>query len=358
LSDEQILTGNVGTAYDTLTKSIIATAKARAFSDQIAKNSLDLLTLEQQGQDNVTKILEKRTELAKLEALQSNQAASNRGAITGLDLQIFQLRSDIVDLEKSQVSLIENSNTLKTDNLKLEAGITKEIESGAKFTKTQFEELQNVKRTLEDISGIQRSLELARLERRGQFFEGVEAPINVTSGRTETQGIIIPENLASNFDTQADQIKLKVEELSQAFTGLGSLIGRAFNNPQLGTFLGQFAAFAAKLIATNFKIASANAVTGATNASLATGPAAPFTLPGFIAASLGLVAGAFAAFGKGGGGRGIGSVGTSGISGGSSFTGTGGQSFNSAQNINLVGQFRVSGTDLVYVIDRTKESQI
>jgi hypothetical protein len=61
---------------------------------------------------------------------------------------------------------------------------------------------------------------------------------------------------------------------------------------------------------------------------------------------------------NGGGGSGIGSVGTSGISGGSSFTGAGGQSFNSAQNINLVGQFRVSGTDLVYVIDRTKESQI
>ena len=78
-------------------------------------------------------------------------------------------------------------------------------------------------------------------------------------------------------------------------------------------------------------------------------------LAGFVSSKARSLSGGFSG---GGGGRGIGSVGTSGISGGSSFTGTGGQSFNSAQNINLVGQFRVSGTDLVYVIDRTKESQI
>lgn len=92
--------------------------------------------------------------------------------------------------------------------------------------------------------------------------------------------------------------KLQVEDLAQAFTGLGSVIGKAFNNPQLGTFLGEFLRFAAKLVAANFKIAGSNAVAGASQAAAATGPAAPLTLPAFIASSLGVVAAAFAAFGN------------------------------------------------------------
>jgi hypothetical protein len=92
--------------------------------------------------------------------------------------------------------------------------------------------------------------------------------------------------------------KLQVEDLAQAFTGLGSVIGRAFNNPQLGTFLGEFLRFAAKLVAANFKIAGSNAVAGASQAAAATGPAAPITLPAFIAGALGVVAAAFAAFGN------------------------------------------------------------
>ena len=106
--------------------------------------------------------------------------------------------------------------------------------------------------------------------------------------------------------------KLQVEDLAQAFVGLGSVIGRAFNNPQLGTFLGEFLRFAAKLVAANFKIAGSNAVAGASQAAAATGAAAPITLPAFIAGALGVVAAAFAAFG---------SFGTSG--GGSVSAGTG-----------------------------------
>ena len=92
--------------------------------------------------------------------------------------------------------------------------------------------------------------------------------------------------------------KSQVEELSEAFVGLGSVIGKAFNNPQLGTFLGEFLRFAAKLVAANFKIAGSNAIAGASQASVATGAAAPITLPAFIAGALGVVAAAFAAFGN------------------------------------------------------------
>jgi hypothetical protein len=121
----------------------------------------------------------------------------------------------------------------------------------------------------------------------------------------------------SGLSALLDKNILKVEDLAQAFTGLGSVIGRAFNNPQLGTFLGQFAQFVAKVVAGSFAVAKANAVAGATQSSLFTGPAAAFTLPAFIASSVGLVASAFAALGNFGGGGGGGS--TSGGSG-STFT--------------------------------------
>jgi len=157
------------------------------------------------------------------------------------------------------------------------------------------------------------------------------------------------DGIADKFDDQSDRIKQRVEELSQAFTGLGSFIGNAFNNPQLGSFLGQFAAFAAKLIATNFTIASSNAVVGASSAAVATGPAAPFTLPAFLAASLGLIAGAFAAFG---GKKSSPSIGTSGVGGGSGSAFAGGAVgglFN--QNREIRGELVARGTDLVYVFN-------
>jgi hypothetical protein len=79
-------------------------------------------------------------------------------------------------------------------------------------------------------------------------------------------------------------------------------------------------------------------------------------LPAFIAASLAVIGGAFAAFGgggkKGGGGGGGGggsSVGGSGVGGGSSFTG-GAQGGLFEQNRDVSGEFVVKGNDLVYVL--------
>jgi hypothetical protein len=126
--------------------------------------------------------------------------------------------------------------------------------------------------------------------------EGIDPIIDIQNKIAqglESMGLPVKETAE-----QADEMKSIINDLAQSFTGLGSLIGRAFNNPQLGTFLGEFLGFAAKLVAANFKIAGSNAVAGASQASLATGAAAPITLPAFIAGALGVVAAAFAAFGN------------------------------------------------------------
>ena len=157
----------------------------------------------------------------------------------------------------------------------------------------------------------------------------------------------------NNLTAIPDGLKVKLDDLSFAFQGLGSVIGKAFKNPQLGNFLGQFTQFVAKIIVGAFAVSKANAIAGATQSSLFTGPAAIFTLPAFIATSVGLVASAFAGL-KGGGGGGGGARGGGG--GGSSQTGTsftgGGQGGMFEQNRDLNGELVVRGQDLVYVFNQ------
>jgi hypothetical protein len=157
------------------------------------------------------------------------------------------------------------------------------------------------------------------------------------------------KELADQANNNLERVKLKIDDLSGAFVGLGSVIGKAFKNPQLGTFLGQFAQFVTKIIAGAFAVSKANAVAGATQSSLFTGPAAAFTLPAFIATAVGLVALAFSSI-KGGAGSSS-SLGATGGGVGSTFTGLGsiGGQFNA--NREIKGELVARGADLVYVFN-------
>jgi archaellum component FlaC len=258
----------------------------------------------------------------------------------------------------SSYNRLSNQVNLALGQLEFYKDSTDKAKESTTKLKVQVDDL---KKSFEDLSKLPRiglpgqNLEdLARQlrARRKQLQEGGRVdPNSLQSAIANAPGIstILPTTgIASQFQEEADKIKLTVDELAGAFTGLGSLIGKAFENPQLGTFLGQFASFAAKLIATNFKIAGSNAVAGATSAAAATGPAAPFTLAGFIAASLGLVASAFSAFG--GGGR-TSFSGASGVSGGTTFSGQGATGLQFDRSLQLAGEFRVKGQDLVYVFN-------
>jgi hypothetical protein len=387
LTKEQILAGNLQKTYEALTKTLIARATAEASVQKV----VDL-------QDEERVLLEKtqsvRERIANFEQkAQANRLAGQQELVTINENQVRFLKQQnpeiarLAEIESERKRLTEDINTnLAQANLLLND--TKEKAEGVGKA---FKDIDENILFADLFKGLPKQLDnaLKSLSVDSPDIKSIDIPINFTSeGSTGDKGIIeglkdqitsiqklrdvtsdptriqlynnelrlLQQNLNA-FTTGTDVIKSKVEELSGAFTGLGSLIGKAFNNPQLGTFLGQFASFAAKIIATNFKIASANAITGATSAAVATGPAAPFTLPGFIAASLGLIAGAFAAFG-GGGGRSSGAsgVGVSGV--GSSFTGTGGTGFSAERNINLVGSFRIAGSDLLYVIDQSNQARI
>jgi hypothetical protein len=236
--------------------------------------------------------------------------------------------------------------SLATDDINLYRGILQKVNQQLDFYKTKSDSAKDSAEGLNRVLDEQ-ILILERFGNQAEFaskkleellkYEAPEKPLEIKIEIDESQleGLELPKlglGLVETFEKQIsdlqelirvtsdpealaryqDQLKsaqnglsallgnskLQVEDLAQAFTGLGSVIGRAFNNPQLGTFLGEFLRFAAKLVAANFKIAGSNAVAGASQAAAATGPAAPLTLPAFIAGALGVVAAAFAAFGN------------------------------------------------------------
>jgi len=360
---EKLLNGQLITSYDLLTKSIIQRAEA-----DLATKRIPELDKEKQVIDNQIIALQKKLELEQAILKATSQAPAPSGlavvtgttAGTGTGVDLFAIQSEKVKKLESEIRSL--STTSKGLQINIDGFAQSIVSYNEEFAnvldplKSDFKDINNnVKELQESILSFSTNplvdayYEAVRLNAEFNKIASSILTINQPDNLIDLSGFQPITEIADEFQTQAEKIKLTVDELSGAFTGLGSLIGKAFQNPQLGTFLGQFATFAAKLIATNFKIAGSNAVAGATSAAAATGPAAPFTLAGFIAASLGLVASAFSAFGGGRGGGGSFS-GASGVSAGTSFAG-GGQGLQFDRSLNLVGEFRVKGQDLVYVFN-------
>jgi hypothetical protein len=390
LSDEQILTGKVGVAYDKLTKSIIATGKARAFSDKIAKNSLDLLTLEEQAQNNVTTLLEKQAKLAPLLAAQANQAAKSRGEFTGLDLQILDLQKEIRDLQFDQVSNIENSNKLKSENLTLESKITEQISNGAKFTQTQVSQLKEIKRTNEEIQNIQTNrppvsfnpsvpnapgINPENIQSQTNALNALQLSLNNAGVSFEQFQKALANGASQGFDSVEEFInrlgdvntllinsaQLLQESLNSTLGNLGDALGTALATGQnvvqaLGnSLLMSMADFLGKLGQQLIAYGTAGSAFGSLTEAIQKG--GPASIPaGILAvgAGIALIAAASAiksTASKGmGGGRGGSFSGGSGVSQGTSFAGAGvGMQFD--RSLQLAGEFRVKGQDLVYVFN-------
>lgn len=101
--------------------------------------------------------------------------------------------------------------------------------------------------------------------------------------------------------TQALQAQMEVAySLQNAFAVIGATIASAFDtgNKALDAFLSALTQIGLQVIAKNLAISMSSAIKGAAEASAATGPAAPITLPAFIAAMTGVVATSFAGLTK------------------------------------------------------------
>lgn len=397
LTDEQILTGKVGTAYDNLTKSLLETAKARASTGIIIKNFEEILTLESQQITNADLITNAREKVARLEASAATSAANAlaiNGQVTAQNTDLIRAKEELNDLLLPQIERGNRVNILTGENLRLNDQINTNLEQGGKFTETQLEKTKELKRVLEDISklpiiGLPKAGDVEVLRKRFEQLRsgGIEAGtpqeqldkavLNAPGVQTapteqmkesmragkeamttifkeiELEAIafneMITQTLTNGISNAITDLAFSLGEALATGDNVFSAIGKSLLN-SIGSFLGELGA---QLIQVG--------VAGLAFATLletikAGGPAA---IPAAIAAigigvALTVASGAFRGVaGKGlSSGGGGGSVGA-GVSG-QSFTGTG---LNAMQSMNIGGEFTVKGSDLVFVLSQEEKKR-
>jgi len=136
--------------------------------------------------------------------------------------------------------------------------------------------------------------------------------------------------------------------VGQSFAAVGNSIGNAFGGAKsaLGAFVGTLAKDALKIVGHNLKISMSNAVTSGSETAKSFGPAAAFMLPALIAGATALISRAFSSFGGGGGGGGRisgniggGSVNSGAISGGGGVTAFANGGIISGPTMSLMGEY-------------------
>jgi hypothetical protein len=400
LTDEQILTGNVGDAYKSLTNDILALAKAKAFSAQIDKNSADTLTLLLQEEQRAIVISQKRQdqERARREDEQRRAIGTAAGGFGSAAIsEAAGIESQINKLIAEQVKSAEQRVVLAEQNIKLEAGIVGFSSQGASFAKVRTEETkknvaanEELKRTFEDIQKIELSRPAVSFEPTLPKRDKFELPeANLENIQSQIQALNALNQALQGSGIGIEQFYAAIANgAAEGFTSLDSFIGRlaetqAFVNETFdileqgaentlgdmafaigdalasggnvikaagGALLGGLAGILNQLgqlaIATGLAVEGIKTALKTLNPAVAIGAGvALIALAGFVsnkAKSLGGSKG-------GGGGGGASSVGSSGVGGGSSFTG-GAQGGLFAQNRDVSGEFVVKGNDLVYVL--------
>ena len=152
-----------------------------------------------------------------------------------------------------------------------------------------------------------------------------------------------------------------------SFGAIGSSITKMFGGAEsaTGAFVGTLAKDALNVVGSNLKIALSGASTAATQTAASFGPAAAFVLPALLAGATALISGSFAKFANGG----IVSGPTMGLVGEypgarsnpeviaplNKLQGMIGSSGGS-QNINVGGQIRLEGQDLLIAIERANDT--
>ena len=141
LKFETSATDKTKTAYDSLTQSILATARARAAADLITKNSTRQLENEQKVIDLTTQIVAEQTKQKKLQAQVESQnllAKQEANILTSKQRDILNqyLKAGFQEneLTKLKNNLLTDTNILTEQNIQLQKAATAEVLKGGKIS--------------------------------------------------------------------------------------------------------------------------------------------------------------------------------------------------------------------------------
>lgn len=164
MSDESIMAGNASNAYNRLSTSIIATAKARAGLDIITENSRKQFENEQRVLDLTIERQQALVKLEKQRAINSANIQMGTGGVFDTD-QLIRAENAITDIENEIVRLKNQNKELNEDNLSIEKMINVQIANGARLTSKVGQELDKVAKKRRDIANkdvIEQSLRVSQ----------------------------------------------------------------------------------------------------------------------------------------------------------------------------------------------------
>ena len=194
---------------------------------------------------------------------------------------------------------------------------------------------------------------------------------NAFRNEMEQQDTEVRKQRLNEFIAEQEQASARMRSIGSAvdssFGAIGNSITNMFGGAQsaTGAFVGTLAKDALKIVGSNLKIAMGGGIASATESAKSFGPAAAFVLPALIAGATALISGSFSKFADGGivSGPTMGLVGEypgarsnpeviSPLNKLQNIIGNTGGS----QNINVGGQIRLDGQDLLIAIERANES--
>ena len=213
LSDEAILSGKASTAYDKLTSSIIATAKARAAMEKITENSKELLNLEEQ-----LATAEKNLEVAK--QMQSLEKAGNIRNTAGAAFvptavvgskELGDAASDVQKYTDEVSALTDKISALNLANQKLSDSVKVSDLIGDNFNDgpTKTESYVSLYEQKKEIEQAQQTINEAVEESRANLQKNVITLIKDGNEKELAQ-------INFDYDTKIAAIKKRERELLQA----------------------------------------------------------------------------------------------------------------------------------------------
>jgi len=357
LSDEQILLGNVGGAYDKLTKSIVANAKAKAFSQQITENEKQTLALLLQEEQRALEILAKRAELEKARIGDQTSGLKVAGQFTATNIEANRLEKELNELIQQTTDSAEERRKIALETLSIESKIPEQIQKAGGLIDETKDKLDRSKEKVEFYDKAWQENE-DRLIRINQLLQGItdETPAPAEIKPEPEVADVVPKGRIEFLEEQIalfeflkrlqtdtgkiDEYTLKIAQLRQeldllngkkvdenltlivdAFSSLGAGIAASLNigdralrgfvttllsaTPKIiGAIIAQASARrleAAAANSANAQVATGNAVVVATEGAKGLGPVGLALLPVFIAGAVALVSAAFGKAKSGGG---------------------------------------------------------
>jgi hypothetical protein len=249
---EATATDKTKNAYNSLTESILASARARAAADLIAKNSTRQLENEQKVIDLTKQIQDERTKQIKLQSAVEKQnllAKQEANILTSKQRDIVNqyltAGAKEAELTKLKNNLLTDTNLLTEKNLQLEKAVNAETLKGAKISgdvggdalKKGKSEKKDFKRDPQFVA----QPSINELDKFVQQYRKTEAQLNKTPlvpfpGLKEKLAIVNQDLI--NFNNKASEIINT--SLVQTFSGIGSAIGTALaNGTSIASALGQ-----------------------------------------------------------------------------------------------------------------------